>query len=84
MSLNILLLLRAFKLTIAYLTNSLYSVETLKAVLKDALRANKHILDLLHVIATGTKVSLPIAIVSKHLSYYVFTNYNRVGKQALH
>ena len=81
-SLNIPLLSRAFELTTAYLADGLYSAETLEAVLKDALGADKHILDLSHATATGTKVGLPVATVSKHPSYRVFTNYNGVGKRA--
>ena len=83
-SLNIPLLSRAFELTTAYLADGLYSAETLETVLKDALGADKHILDLSHATATGTKVGLPVATVSKHPSYRVFTNYNGVGKRALH
>jgi hypothetical protein len=55
-SLNIPLLLRAFKLTASYLANGLYSAETHDSVLKEALNADKHILDVLYATATGTRV----------------------------
>ena len=81
-SLNVPLLSRAFELAASYLADGLYSAQNLEAVLKDALGADKHILDLSHATATGTRVGLPVATVSRHPSYRVFTNYNGVGKRA--
>lgn len=81
-SLNIPLLSRAFELTASYLADGLYSAENLEAVVKDALSADKHILDVSYATATGTRVGLPVATVSEHPSYRVFTNYNGVGKRA--
>jgi hypothetical protein len=80
-SLNILLLSRAFKLTASYLANSLYFAETLYSVLKEALNADKHILDVSYTTATGTRVGLLVATVSRHPLYRVFTNYNEVGER---
>ncbi|KAF1366149.1 hypothetical protein EJ07DRAFT_170934 [Lizonia empirigonia] len=43
--------------------------------------ADKHILDVSYTTATGTRVGLLVATVSRHPSYRVFTNYNEVGER---
>lgn len=80
-SLDIPFLSRAFELTASYFADGLYSAEAIESVLKQALGANKNILDCSYASATGTKVGLPVATVSKHPSFRVFTNYNGVGKR---
>jgi hypothetical protein len=71
----------AFKLTASYFADGLYSAETLDSVLKEALNAEKHILDVSYATATGTRVGLLVATVSRNPSYRVFTNYNEVGER---
>ena len=78
-SLNIPFLSRAFELTASCLTDGLYSAGNLEAAVKDALGADKHILEASYATSTGTRVGLPVATVSRHPSYRVFTNYNGVG-----
>ncbi|KAF3028716.1 hypothetical protein E8E12_000182 [Didymella heteroderae] len=78
-SLNIPLLSRAIELSASYLADGLYSADNLEAVLKDALGADKTILDTSYATSTGTRVGLPVATVSDYPSYRVFTNYNGVG-----
>ena len=78
-SFNIPFLSRAFELTASYLTDGLYSADNLEAILKDALGADKHVLDTSYATSTDTRVGLPVATVSRHPSYRVFTNYNGVG-----
>ena len=78
-SLNIPFLSRAFELTASCLADGLYSAGNLEAVVKDALGADKHILEPSYATSTGTRVGLPVATVSRHPSYRVFTNHNGVG-----
>ena len=78
-SLDIPLLSRAVELTASYLADGLYPADNVEAVLKEALGTDKTILDGSYASLTGTKVGLPVATVSRHPSYRVFTNYNGVG-----
>lgn len=80
-SLNIPFLSRAFELTASCLADGLYSAGNLEAVVKDALGADKHILQTSYATSTGTRVGLPVTTVSRHPSYRVFTNYNGVGSR---
>jgi hypothetical protein len=80
-SLAIPLLSRAYELTASYLADGLYPAGAIESVLKEAFGADKNILDCSYATATGTKVGLPVATVSRYPSYRVFTNYNGVGKR---
>jgi hypothetical protein len=70
---------RAFELSASYLHDGLYSADNIETVLKKAFGTDKHILDCSYATSTGTKVGLPLATVSRHPSYRIFTNYNGVG-----
>ena len=76
---NIPFVSRALELAASYLSDGLYSTENLEAVVKNALGTNRHILETSYATSTGTRVGLPVATVSRHPSYRVFTNYNGVG-----
>jgi hypothetical protein len=78
-SLDIPFLSRAFELAASYFADSLYSADHIESVLKEALGADKKLLDCSYATSTGTKVGLPVATVSRHPSYRIFTNYNGVG-----
>ncbi|KAF2818135.1 FabD/lysophospholipase-like protein [Ophiobolus disseminans] len=81
-SCNIPFLSRALELTASCLADGLYSIGNLEAAVKDALGADKHILEASYATSTGTRVGLPVATVSRHPSYRVFTNYNGVGSHS--
>ncbi|XTI82086.1 hypothetical protein V2W45_1463679 [Cenococcum geophilum] len=63
---NIPFISRAFKLIVLYFTNEVFSID-------------KSILDYFYATSIGIKIGLPVAIVSSHLLYCIFTNYNGVG-----
>jgi hypothetical protein len=65
-------------LNISYLADGLYSAETLNSVLKEALNADKHILDVSYATATGTRVGLLVATLSRHPSYRVLCILSKV------
>jgi hypothetical protein len=81
-SLKIPYLSRAFDLLSSYLADGMYSAGKVEAALEATLGANKKILDCSYATSTGTKVGLPVATVSKHPSYRIFTNYNGVGSRS--
>jgi hypothetical protein len=66
----------------SYWKDGLYSSENIEAVLKEVIGADKNILDYSHATTTGTKVGLPVATVSNHPLYRIFTNYNGIGKRS--
>jgi hypothetical protein len=75
-------LLTRVQLAKLYLLDSLYLASNINAVLKEVISTDKNILDCLYTTSTGTKVGLPIATVSKHPLYRIFTNYNSVRAQS--
>jgi hypothetical protein len=76
------LLSKGVRLARSYWADGLYSAATIEAVLKEIVGADKTILDYSHATATGTKVGLPVATVSNHPMYRIFTNYNGIGKRS--
>jgi hypothetical protein len=81
-ALRVPVLSRGVRLVKSYLADGLYSAENLEAVLKEVIGTDKGILDCSYATETGTKVGLPVATVSKHPLYRIFTNYNGVGKRS--
>jgi hypothetical protein len=73
---------KGVRLAKSYWADGLYSADTIEALLKEVVGADKNILDYSYATATGTKVGLPVATVSKHPLYRIFTNYNGVGKRS--
>jgi hypothetical protein len=76
---NIPFISRAFELIVSYFTDGLYSAQNIESVLKEVFGIDKSILDCSYATSTGTKIGLPVATVSSHPSYRIFTNYNGVG-----
>jgi hypothetical protein len=66
----------------SYLSDGLYSASNINTVLKEVISTDKNILDCSYATSTGTKVRLPIATVSKHPLYRIFTNYNSIRAQS--
>jgi hypothetical protein len=78
-SLHLPFVSKGIRLVASYFADGLYRAENIEAVLKDIIGADKNILDCSYATATGTKVGLPVATVSKHPLFRIFTNYNGVG-----
>jgi len=76
---NIPFISRVFELIVLYFTNGLYSAQNIESVLKEVFGIDKSILNCSYVTSIGTKIGLPVAIVSSHPLYRIFTNYNGVG-----
>jgi hypothetical protein len=60
----------------------LYRAGNIEAVLQEIIGTDKKILDCSYATATGTKVGLPVATVSKHPLFRIFTNYNGIGARS--
>ena len=81
-SLRIPFLSRAFELTASCIADGLYQARNIESVLKETFGADRTILACSHATTTGTKIGFPVATVSKHPSYRIFTNYNGIGRRA--
>jgi hypothetical protein len=81
-SLRVPFLSTGVRLAKSYLSDGLYSASNINAVLKEVIGTDKNILDCSYATSTGTKVGLPVATVSKHPLYRIFTNYNGVGARS--
>ena len=75
---NIPLISRAFELVGGYLADGLYSSANIESALQEVF-GDKSIMDSSYATQTGTKIGVPVATVSNHPSYRIFTNYNGVG-----
>jgi hypothetical protein len=64
----------------SFCTDGQYSSDNIEAVFKEII-GMESILDCSHATMTGTKVGLPVATVSRHPLYRIFTNYNGVGEK---
>lgn len=80
-SLAIPFLSRAYELTASYLADGLYPAGAIESVLKETFGADRNILDCSYATATGTKIGVPVATVSRYPSYRVLTNYNGAGER---
>ena len=76
---NIPFFSRAFELAMSYFADGLYSARNIESVLKEVCGIDKSILDCSYATSTGTMLGFPVATVSNHPSYRIFTNYNGVG-----
>jgi hypothetical protein len=73
---------KGVRLLASYFADGLYKADNIEAVLQEVIGTDKHILDCSYATATGTKVGLPVATVSKHPLYRMFTNYNGIGARS--
>jgi hypothetical protein len=81
-SLRLPFLSKGVHLLASYFADGLYKADNIEAVLQEVIGTDKHILDCSYATATGTKVGLPVATVSKHPLYRIFTNYNGIGARS--
>jgi hypothetical protein len=81
-SLRVPFLSTGVRLAKSYLADGLYSASNIDAVLKEVIGTDGNISDCSYATSTGTKVGLPVATVSKHPLYRIFTNYNGVGTRS--
>jgi hypothetical protein len=75
---NIPFISRTYELLASYFADGLYSAENIESTLKEVFGTDKSILDCSYATSTGTRIGLPVATVSNHPSYRIFTNYNGV------
>jgi hypothetical protein len=78
-SLRIPFLSKGIHLLASYFADGLYRADNIEAVLQEVIGTDKKLLDCSQATACGTKVGLPVATVSKHPLFRMFTNYNGIG-----